>query len=894
MRLDLDTPKTLAELRKVYNDKVVFITTTKCYPLINAIEFVGDYLGIMKKRAVPVKITKRVDRAIKKYKAGLIKIWEQHQKKIAEALKQKYLSKLSESIEKGTLIKGVLLKDGSEDAVQPEVDKMRERLKKLAPAAFLAVYLLGKQRGQILTNQEIDDELTQRDRENLLGKQDWNDEFIDKLSDDLYERYQEVLEEEYASDEQLLEAMKVAQAKESHRLPMFAAAVGSVLLANGMGQAIKDVQKIDEETGEPTGEPILDEDTGAPIGDIIEGGFWRTMHDNRVCEGCESNDGFWMTVDQYMEESGTNNCLTNCRCPELFEPADFPTDESLIWRGAPGIDKAVHSNTLEKASIDSVVNDTDRHPTQSQKESGNYKKGHVNLHGLDISIENPKGSTRSGVSKDGKKWSSTLAHHYGYIKGTEDKDGDQVDVFIGPNPDNQQVFVIDQIVPDTKSFDEHKVMLGFTNSQKAQEGYLANYGKGWGGLGGITQMDLSVFKDWVHSRDTKKPIASGIAKAEWSEELHPRDESGKFTTTATSGSGGTVRQSIKSSLEEDYHGNATWKPVEVDRPFNTATLKELAFDVQAATEMPGSGFKLVYNADKSSFYIMPFAREHSESFESGKVPGQIDKDWVRVSYTPSSGGVRDADRIEVHYWQRENEYESGTPYKTYSDAVTSIIANKEIDDNTTLAVNEPMLGYKHAAPLYDWRERTSKGVGFSGIRKDWSEDLHPRDESGKFTSGGSASKPSIDRETVSTPSSNKLKDFNAVKGYLRHGTKIIVSAEKSNLSPKQNEARSIGLKRILQNYSDNVVLQEDQWGGSTERSYVADVNEAELKELESLAFQQNELDQEAVVVVRNGEAELKFRNGSAQRGVIEDLSDVADAKDNYSKIGDIKYRINFK
>ena len=31
-------------------------------------------------------------------------------------------------------------------------------------------------------------------------------------------------------------------------------------------------------------------------------------------------------------------------------------------------------------------------PTEAQKTAGNYQKGHVRIHGLDVTIENPKGS----------------------------------------------------------------------------------------------------------------------------------------------------------------------------------------------------------------------------------------------------------------------------------------------------------------------------------------------------------------------------------------------------------------------------------------------------------------------------------------------------------------------
>jgi len=149
-------------------------------------------------------------------------------------------------------------------------------------------------------------------------------------------------------------------------------------------------------------------------------------------------------------------------------------------------------------------------PTDAQKEAGNYKKGHLKLQGLDIALENPKGSTRSGTDKDGKAWQSTMAHDYGYIKRTLGADGDHVDVFIGDRPDSETVYVVDQVDPKTGKFDEHKVMMGFADEQAAQAGYLANYEKGWKGLGSIKAMPVEEFKRWVKEGDTTKPVADAV------------------------------------------------------------------------------------------------------------------------------------------------------------------------------------------------------------------------------------------------------------------------------------------------------------------------------------------------------------------------------------------------
>ncbi|MES2319952.1 MAG: PLxRFG domain-containing protein [Pseudomonadota bacterium] len=171
--------------------------------------------------------------------------------------------------------------------------------------------------------------------------------------------------------------------------------------------------------------------------------------------------------------------------------------------GAPdrtAIDQAAH------AAATSPLNALSE-PTAAQKDAGNYTKGHVDLHGLDISIENPQGSVRSGVAPDGKEWSNALANHYGYIRKTMGADGDHVDTFVGPSPQSLRVFVVDQVDPSTGKYDEHKVMLGFNSQQEADAAYHANYEQGWAGRAAITETTMDQFKGWLKDGDTTKPFA---------------------------------------------------------------------------------------------------------------------------------------------------------------------------------------------------------------------------------------------------------------------------------------------------------------------------------------------------------------------------------------------------
>lgn len=152
--------------------------------------------------------------------------------------------------------------------------------------------------------------------------------------------------------------------------------------------------------------------------------------------------------------------------------------------------------------------ETDTNPTEAQKEAGNYKKGHVRIDGFDITIENPKGSVRSGVDANGKRWENTMNNTYGYMRGTEGVDGDHIDVFLSDNPEKGNVYVVDQQNPETGEFDEHKVMYGFNSMEEAKEAYLANYTPGWKGLGTITEVSKDEFKKWINSSHRKtKPFA---------------------------------------------------------------------------------------------------------------------------------------------------------------------------------------------------------------------------------------------------------------------------------------------------------------------------------------------------------------------------------------------------
>ena len=187
-------------------------------------------------------------------------------------------------------------------------------------------------------------------------------------------------------------------------------------------------------------------------------------------------------VDNYLEKPASSE--------DLFAKAERVAEE----------DKAKRTRKKEEAKVDT-------NPTEAQKEAGNYKKGHIKVDGFNVTIEQPKGSVRRGKDANGKEWETEMHNTYGYIRGTESVDGDHIDIFLSDNPTEGNVFVVDQVNQDG-SFDEHKVMYGFSDMESARKAYLSNYEEGWQGLGNITEVSKEEFKKWIDSSKRKtKPFA---------------------------------------------------------------------------------------------------------------------------------------------------------------------------------------------------------------------------------------------------------------------------------------------------------------------------------------------------------------------------------------------------
>ena len=169
-------------------------------------------------------------------------------------------------------------------------------------------------------------------------------------------------------------------------------------------------------------------------------------------------------------------------------------------------------NEIASVEIDERTKDVDLTPTDAQKEASNYRMAHFFVKGMKIAIENPKGSKRYYTDeKTGEKKYVVMNNHYGYFNITKGKDGDAVDVFIGPDIDNfENVYCVDQNNKKGE-FDETKVMLGFTSKEQAKAAYMSNYSPGWTGFRAITGVSLKHFKKWLYrGRKQRQPFADYV------------------------------------------------------------------------------------------------------------------------------------------------------------------------------------------------------------------------------------------------------------------------------------------------------------------------------------------------------------------------------------------------
>lgn len=283
-----------------------------------------------------------------------------------------------------------------------------------------------------------------------------------------------------------------------------------------------------------------------------------------------------------------------------------------------------------QSAVESASAEVETSPSEAQKKAGNYKMGHVKVGTFDITIENPKGSERSGTDANGKKWSVKMNNTYGYIRGTEGVDGDHIDVFLAEDMDKwdgKYVFVVDQYNPDG-TFDEHKVMLGFNSMKEARSAYLSNYEKGWenGRRIDVARIKTDDFQKWVDSSHRKtKPFAHYvIAGAADVAEGKPKNESDRAIPPSTSGKVRMQKTQGYSEFAEKYGVNAD----DVRAYAEGMALGNVVMANQAFTEIRRTK-RIEHRGMKLSEFAKAFNPIKEELYEKFGNVDELNQEYVR-------------------------------------------------------------------------------------------------------------------------------------------------------------------------------------------------------------------------------------------------------------------------
>ena len=282
-----------------------------------------------------------------------------------------------------------------------------------------------------------------------------------------------------------------------------------------------------EEEMEKLYNSMSDEEINAIFEEIYNEIYYGNRRTEKESTGSVEAAGNTETGNEVQSGERTDNETADGRGetePSETNQADEQSSGVLPEQGTESLNEGSGISPAQE-SIRKAEEDVNTNPTQAQKEAGNYKKGHVRIDGMDITIENPKGSTRSGVDANGKQWSVTMNNTYGYIRGTRGVDGDHIDIFLSDNPESGNVYVVDQIRQDTGEFDESKVLYGFNSMEEARQAYLSNYEKDWK-VGVITEVTKEEFKKWIDSSWNKvKPFSeyANVKKLEVSDDGNAAD-----------------------------------------------------------------------------------------------------------------------------------------------------------------------------------------------------------------------------------------------------------------------------------------------------------------------------------------------------------------------------------
>lgn len=208
-------------------------------------------------------------------------------------------------------------------------------------------------------------------------------------------------------------------------------------------------------------------------------------------------------LKELKQQSITTNRWTNITDADIEAASD-----ELAPRGEEALKQDQDAMRLES---ELGGDDQDRNDPEDQRDSFDTKDSlpYSQICGLDVAVENPRGSIRRGRDEQGRPWETVMPADYGYIRRAPSAEGatEWLDCFVGPvrTPDCP-VHVIDGYDPDG-NFDEHKVMLGFQSRRRALECYHNAYGDGRR-AGDCTTMTADELRRWFQTGDVTRPIGA--------------------------------------------------------------------------------------------------------------------------------------------------------------------------------------------------------------------------------------------------------------------------------------------------------------------------------------------------------------------------------------------------
>jgi len=397
-------------------------------------------------------------------------------------------------------------------------------------------------------------------------------------------------------------------------------------------------------------------------------------------------------------------------------------------------------NSAAHEAATSPANDRPE-PTEAQKQAGNYKKGHINFDGLDISVENPAGSKRTGVDPNGKPWSVGMTAHYGYLKRSEGADGDQVDVYVPSNPvPDSPVYVFDQFNGNGK-FDEHKAVIGVRTQAEAQQIYDAHFSDGSGPqrLRGVTAMSAGDFKQWAQSGNTKNPLSKPKTEREAKERRKP------IKAEAPAGEPVSQKSAPKPKTEKEARAQCRAKQKESKNVTKTIETKQI--ETQGEEKDSKRDEKLKENSQSTEALF-----SKNKIFTADKVAAARER--LKSKLNTLNSGIdpellQDGMTLAGAYIESEMR-----TFGEYSDAMIQDLGDK---------VRPYLRSFYEAVRHYpglDTNGMTAVSELDALEKSSDSANLENREEAGKGTSGKEESESPISKNTdAANVSQNKIEDF---------------------------------------------------------------------------------------------------------------------------------------